>query len=170
MKRLLIMRHAKSSRDDASITDHDRPLNERGNRVAPLMGKFARSQNLKPDLILTSTAKRALRTAELFTSGFGAKLPMCVEKSLYNADVEQFCDTVREVADNESTLMVVSHNPGVERWIYALTGKFETVPTATIAVVSLSNKMDWCDLSSLTSGQLEHIWRPREVLEGETED
>jgi phosphohistidine phosphatase len=131
------------------------------------MGEFVKEQGLKPDLILVSTANRAIRTAELFALGFGRKIPMGIEKDLYNADVEEFCDTVREAAETESTVLVISHNPGVERWVYALTGKFETIPTAGLAVIRLSDKLDWIDLSSLTKGELESVWRPREVLAGE---
>lgn len=170
MKRLLIMRHAKSSWDDESIPDHDRKLNERGIRVAPLMGKFVKQQGLSPDIILSSSALRAIKTAELFVAGFGRKIPIGIEKGLYRADVEEFCDTVREGAENESTVMVISHNPGAERWAYALTGKFETLSTAAIAVVRLSEKMDWFDLTSRTKGDLEHIWRPKEVLPGDKAD
>ena len=167
MKRLLIMRHAKSSWDDESIPDHDRKLNDRGLRVAPLMGGFVKQQGLAPDIILTSSATRAIKTAELFNTGFGKKIPIVIEKSLYRADVEEFCDTIREGAETESTVLVISHNPGVERWIYALTGKFETIPTAAIASIRLSDKIDWFDLTSLTQGDLENVWRPREVLAGE---
>jgi phosphohistidine phosphatase len=153
MKRLLIMRHAKSSWDDESIPDHDRKLNDRGLRVAPLMGGFVKQQGLTPDIILTSSALRAIKTAELFNAGFGKKIPIGIEKSLYRADVEEFCDIVREGAEAESTVLVISHNP-----------------TAAIASVRLSDKLDWFDLTSRTKGDLDNVWRPREVLAGEQEE
>lgn len=164
------MRHAKSSWDDESIPDHDRKLNDRGVRVAPLMGRFVKQQGLSPDIILTSSASRAIKTAELFVAGYGRKIPIGIEKGLYRADVEEFCDTVREGAETESTVLIISHNPGVERWAYALTGKFESLSTASIAVIRISDKLDWFDLASRTKGELENVWRPREVLPGEQED
>ncbi len=164
MKRLLIMRHAKSSRDDANLPDEKRPLNSRGQRDAPLMGELAASKNIVPELILSSTAVRAATTAELFVKGLGKRTRLGLDRNLYRADVEEFCDSLREGADSEKSVMIVSHNPGVERWVYALTGQFETMPTAAIAVVRLSDKVEWQELTALTKGELETVWRPREVL------
>jgi phosphohistidine phosphatase len=164
MKRLLVMRHAKSSWDDESIADHERPLNPRGERNAPQMGKYVVEQQYVPDLILVSTAVRAVATAELFVAGAGCKIPVGLDRNLYHADVENYCDTVREGADSEKTLLVISHNPGVERWIYAITGEFETMPTAAIAVIHFSEKLDWVDINSLTKGSLEAVWRPKEIF------
>ncbi len=164
MKRLLVMRHAKSSWEDKSLPDHKRPLNERGQRDAPQMGQYLARMDCVPDLILSSTADRAVSTARLVVSGLGRKVPVGLEKILCDADVEEFCDVVRFGADAENNVLVISHNPGVERWVYALTGEFETMPTASVAVIDLPDKLDWSDINSLTKGTLANVWRPKEVL------
>ena len=73
MKTLLILRHAKSSWNNPDLSDYDRSLNRRGKRDAPRMGKFLRQQSLIPDLIISSTAKRAKKTAKLFAKAIGYK-------------------------------------------------------------------------------------------------
>ncbi len=165
MKRLLIMRHAKSSWEDETLSDHERPLNPRGQRNAPQMGEYLVANDRVPQLILSSTALRAVSTAQLLVTGLGREVPTGLDKSLYHADVEDFCDTVRNTAYSENTLMVISHNPGVERWVYAITGEFETMPTAAIACIQFPAELYWTDMTSLTSGKLTHIWRPKEIFE-----
>ena len=64
----------------------------------------------------------------------------------------------------QSVVMVVSHNPGVEHWVYSMTGEFETMPTATVAVIQISGKLPWSQLDSETRGVLTEIWRPREIF------
>jgi phosphohistidine phosphatase len=73
MKSILILRHAKSSRKDPDLTDHDRPLNKRGKRDAPRMGRLLRKENLVPDIIISSTAMRARATAQAVAKASGYK-------------------------------------------------------------------------------------------------
>ena len=85
MKTLLILRHAKSSWNNLDLPDYDRPLNKRGKRDAPRMGDFLRHQDLVPDLIISSTAKRAKKTAKLFAKAVGYKEKISLETSFYHA-------------------------------------------------------------------------------------
>ena len=86
MKTLLILRHAKSSWNNLDLPDYDRPLNKRGKRDAPRMGDFLRHQDLVPDLIISSTAKRAKKTAKLFAKAVGYKEKISLETSFIMQD------------------------------------------------------------------------------------
>ena len=85
MKTLLLMRHAKSSWDDPDVADHDRPLNKRGKKDAPRMGQWLAEQGLTPEVIVTSTAKRARKTAELVAESCGCQREPIVLPELYHA-------------------------------------------------------------------------------------
>ena len=164
VKQLLVMRHAKSSWDDESLSDHDRPLNGRGRRVAPLMGQYLVDQKTLPDLVLSSTAMRAATTAHLVVEATGQPIPVGLDQNLYAADIDDFFGTLAHCNGSESTVMVVSHNPGVERCVHALTGKYESMPTAAIAVIELDTEGDWHDIDAMTRASLAVIWRPKEAF------
>src|SRR5688500_2653227 len=99
MKTLLILRHAKSSWDDASLDDHERPLNARGRRDAPRMGDLLRDELLVPDLIITSDAVRAHTTALAVAEAAGYIGPIVVEPRLYHASPEDVLAVLATVAD-----------------------------------------------------------------------
>lgn len=162
MKTLLILRHAKSSWDNATLNDHDRPLNERGKADAPRMGQLLKAKGLLPDLILTSSAERALATAEAVALASDYEGEMRVEHQLYHAYPETYRTVLQGLGDEYGRVLVVGHNPGLELWLAELTGQDVTMPTAALAQVELAIP-HWSDLSAETSGQLAQLWRPREV-------
>nr|NIL98123.1 hypothetical protein [Planctomycetales bacterium]NIP70269.1 hypothetical protein [Planctomycetales bacterium] len=94
MKTLLLLRHAKSSWDDSALDDHDRPLNKRGKRDAPRMGQLLVQQDLVPDCILTSTARRARKTAEAVAKACGGVVPLTEMPELYHATAEEIVGVV----------------------------------------------------------------------------
>ncbi len=164
MKTLLILRHAKSSWDNATLNDHDRPLNERGKADAPRMGQLLKAEGLLPDLILTSSAERALATAEAVVSACGYEKELRVEHQLYHAYPNTYCAVLQELGDEYGRVLVVGHNPGLELWLAELTGQEVVMPTAALAQVELAIP-HWRDLNTATTGQLVHLWRPKEVSE-----
>jgi phosphohistidine phosphatase len=162
MKTLLLLRHAKSSWSDASLDDHDRPLNKRGKRDAPRMGQLLRELRCTPELVLSSTAKRARKTAEEVIQSSGLDITLRLLPQLYHADSVTFVATIRREAGAAECLMVVGHNPGMEDFLMQLTRHDEMMPTAALAEISLPIDA-WQDLALDTAGALRNLWRPKEL-------
>jgi phosphohistidine phosphatase len=162
MKTLLIMRHAKSAWDNAKLADHERPLNQRGKQDAPRMGKLLKDEELVPDLIISSTAERALRTAELTALACDFDGRLLTTRHFYLADPATFLERLREVDDQFNRVMIVGHNPGMEELVADLTGQAEHFSTANIAHVELPIT-SWSQLNEDTAGTLRHLWQPKEI-------
>ena len=162
MKTLLILRHAKSSWKDVYLADHDRPLNKRGKRDAPRMGQFILEEGLLPDLIISSTAKRARKTVEGILEGSGYSTEVGFTRDFYHAYPESFIDILSELDDKYERVMVVGHNPGLEELLEVLTGNYERMPTAALAYVQLPIQV-WGDLGEVSQGELIAVWRPKEL-------
>lgn len=133
MKTLLLMRHAKSSWDDPDLADHDRPLNKRGKKDAPRMGRWLVDAGLVPDLIVTSSANRARKTAELVAEACGHEGDVVVRPELYHASPDVWAEAIRELPDNASRVLCIGHNPGMEETLAAWTDEAVAMPTAAIA-------------------------------------
>ena len=163
MKTLLVLRHAKSSWKDLDVTDHDRALNSRGERDAPRIGKIIAAEEVRPDIILSSTAKRARRTAEAISDALGLSgTAVVLDGRLYLAEPAEVVDVVRNARSDARCVLVVGHNPGLEVLVMRLTGHAEPLPTAAVAAVGLP--MDsWRSLELKVMGQLQQVWRPREL-------
>ena len=112
MKTLLLVRHAKSSWDHPGVDDHDRPLNARGRRDAPEMGRRLAERGLVPDRILSSTALRARTTAQLIAEGLGFDVDRIIlDERLYAASADEVLRVIGEIDGDVGTAMVVGHNP-----------------------------------------------------------
>lgn len=162
MKTLLILRHAKSSWSHSGLGDHDRPLNGRGKIDAPRMGQLLDSEGLVPDLIISSSAKRALTTAQLAAQSAGYQNDIQVTRQLYHAGPEEYIDLLHEIKDSHDRVMVVGHNPGMEELVEELTGRPEGMPTATLAQIELPIN-SWAEMKGEVNGRLVNIWHPREL-------
>ena len=162
MKTLLVLRHAKSSWKDASLSDHDRPLNKRGRRDAPRMGPLIDQEALLPDLIVSSTARRARATADAVAEAAGHDAEILATEDLYHADIPQFADVLAALDGDPATVMVVAHNPGIEDVVEAFGGRYERMPTAALAQIELPIEQ-WADLTPTTAGRLLAVWRPKEL-------
>ena len=162
MKILFLLRHAKSSWKDSGIPDHDRPLKKRGKRDAPRMGELMVKEELFPDLIISSSAKRACKTTELLVEEAGFDCEIVYERDLYAAWPDAYIETLNVLPDQYERVMVVGHNPGLEDLLEMLTDEFERMPTAALAVISLPIT-SWRELSSETRGELVRIYRPKEL-------
>jgi phosphohistidine phosphatase len=163
MKTLLILRHAKSSWKFPDLSDHDRPLNRRGKRDAPRMGKALKERELVPDLVISSTATRAKDTASAVAKHSGYKGKRIRFESLYAAEPGAYLAVLRELTDNYQRVLIVGHNPGVEELIELLTGEIHIVPTCTLAQIEFDIEK-WSDmLRRLTDrGRLVEILKPDE--------
>jgi len=162
MKTLLMLRHAKSSWADPWLDDHDRPLKARGERDAPRMGKFIRQQDLIPDLVITSTAKRARQTAALMAEAAHYDNEVRATRQLYHGAPEDYIEVLQRLPQTYERVMVVGHNPGMEDLLELLTGEFERMKTATLAEIRLPIN-SWLELDDTTEGTLINLWSPREV-------
>ena len=163
MKTLLVLRHAKSSWKDPAVTDHDRPLNSRGKRDAPRIGKIIAAEEVQPEIILSSTAKRARRTAKAISGALGLSgKEVVLDSRLYLAEPAEIIDVVRNADSNAHCILVVGHNPGLEVLVIRLTGHAEPLPTAAVAAVSLPIN-SWRSLELSEMGQLQQVWRPRDL-------
>jgi phosphohistidine phosphatase len=161
MKTLLLMRHAKSSWKDEMLADHDRPLNKRGKRDAPRMGMLMREEGLAPDLILSSSAMRAFRTAELAAEACGFDGEILVNRDLYAAGPESFFEALEQIPDECNLVLAIGHNPGMEELLEGLTDEVQAMPTAALAQIELDID-HWADLQE-KSGRLVELWLPRNL-------
>lgn len=161
MKTLLILRHAKSSWSNSHISDHERPLNERGKSDAPRVGRLLQQQGPLPDLIVSSSAERALATAEAVALGADYHSEIAVTRSLYHAGVEEYIELLQGLPERVNAVMIVGHNPGLEELLFALSGERESMPTAALAEIDLPID-SWQQLDEGTEGRLSNLWRPRE--------
>jgi len=162
MKTLLLLRHAKSSWDDASLSDFDRPLNERGNRTAPVMGSWLRKKKLKPDLVLSSPAVRARQTTQIVCEAAGWAGPVQYDERVYEAPVQRLLSIVSQIENEVNLTMMVGHNPGLEELVEALTGESCRMPTGAVALIEL-NVEQWQEVRRAL-GKLKWLIRPRDIM------
>ena len=161
MKTLLLLRHGKSSWTDTTLTDHDRPLKKRGRNAAQRVGCLLSELNLVPDHILTSSAVRAVATAQLVSESamFGGEIE--TEPDLYHADPAALAAIASRVLNRFDRVLIVGHNPGLEDWLARLVGSVAVFPTAALAQIELPID-SWLDLLPDTRGTLQGLWRPKE--------
>jgi phosphohistidine phosphatase len=162
MKTLFVLRHGKSSWSDASLDDHDRPLKGRGKKAAKKIGQLLRERGWLPDLVLSSTARRAYATARLALMEAGYEGEIVKVEDLYFASVhKQLAAVSRHARRKDKSVLIVGHNPALEELVGTLTGGEVSMTTANLAVVELDIK-DWGKLPG-TRGQLRDLVRPREL-------
>jgi phosphohistidine phosphatase len=149
MKTLLIIRHAKSSWDNASISDIDRPLNDRGRHDAPVMARRLIKAGARIDLFVSSPAKRARQTAESFIREFGKKeKEIRFVPELYHAAVQTFKEVVAGLKNDYDSAAIFSHNPGITAFVNTLTSvRLDNMPTCAVFAVT-SPAEDWGQFQS----------------------
>jgi phosphohistidine phosphatase len=151
MKNLLIIRHAKSSWDNITQQDFDRPLNDRGTRDAPVMAKRLLKRDIEIDAFVSSPANRALSTATYFAETYEKKQKHIIQvETLYHAEVTTFYKVVSELVDDLKTVAIFSHNPGITEFVNSLTtSRIDNMPTCGIFAVKADIKK-WKDFASAT--------------------
>jgi phosphohistidine phosphatase len=155
MKTLFILRHAKSSWDDANMADFDRPLNKRGLETAPLVGETIRKNKFQIDSIICSPAKRAEQTAFLVKETAQIEADIRFDDRIYEASSHRLLEIASGLDNDFQSAMLVGHNPGLEGLLKMLTQKVEAMPTAALAVIDLKIgswkeiHMDCCNLRTV---------------------
>jgi phosphohistidine phosphatase len=162
MKTLLLLRHAKSSWKDSDLDDHERPLNKRGKKDAPRMGKLLKDEDLLPDLIVASSAKRCRKTADHVIHASGYRGETRITGELYESDAAKLRAVVAAFDDRASRALLIAHNPGMEEFLESLLGVYTPLTTAALAQVELPIDR-WSELTGDTRGNLVKLWQPREL-------
>jgi phosphohistidine phosphatase len=163
VKRLYILRHAKSSWDDAELADHERPLAPRGEQAAARIAEHVRSEEIAPALVLCSTALRARQTLATLLPVLGGDTEIRLEEALYGAGLDDVLARVREVPEAVPSVLLIGHNPTLHELALALTGRedaLERFPTGALASVTFTTT--WSELAE-GGGELEGFVVPRDL-------
>lgn len=149
MKQLILVRHAKSSWDFIDMEDFDRPLNDRGNRDAPVMAKRLLKKDIDIDLFVSSPAKRALATATIFAEAYHKKQKKIIQQAaLYEASVSAFYEVVAGLDNEAKSAAIFSHNPGITDFVNSITHtRIDNMPTCGIFAVKADIKK-WGDFEA----------------------
>ncbi len=166
MKTLSIVRHAKSSWDDESLSDRERPLNKRGHRDAPVMADRMTSAGIRPSLILSSPAVRAFTTAKLIAEQINyPKEFLQREDELYLASLDTLLDVLVAQDANFNSIMLVGHNPGLTDFVnYLVPGLTNNLPTSGVVAVNFEQD-DWSLYDRPEIGLLLHDYPKRKPTE-----
>jgi phosphohistidine phosphatase len=142
MKTLLLVRHAKSSWDNASLSDFERPLNERGKEDAPLMAQRLKEKKIKINAFVSSPAKRAKKTAKIFMKEYGKDTEeLVLIPSLYEASIKDFYTAIEQMDDKYDSVALFSHNPGISDFVNSLeTFPVYDMPTCAIYALEIDTK------------------------------
>lgn len=158
MSTLLVLRHAQAAPEGPSSSDRDRALTEDGRLAAARMGRLMKDEQLLPDLLLSSSARRTRETVNEFRDASGYAGPIHYLDELYLAEVSAIVDAIAVHADAASRVLLVGHNPGLEELVAQLTGESVSLPTA--ALVECTFELDdWSELGA-RKGRLERLFRP----------
>ena len=160
MKTLLLLRHAKSSWKTGNVKDFDRPLNQRGMKAAPQVGKSLRKRKLKLDLVLSSPAERARQTAQVVLESARLSVELRYDERIYEAGAAQLLEVVSQIEDSANVAMLVGHNPGMEDLLKVLTGEKRHLSTAAFACIELDVEK-WNKVRAGV-GRLEWLAKPKE--------
>jgi phosphohistidine phosphatase len=164
MKRVYLLRHAKSSWKHDELADRDRPLAGRGRRAAKAIAEHMRAQELKPELVLCSTARRARETLERIEPALG-RAPVRLEAELYGASARELLARLRRLPDVVGSVLVIGHNPAIHELALELAGPAPELagklPTAALATLAFDG-WDWSELGPEAT-ELVELTRPRDL-------
>jgi phosphohistidine phosphatase len=170
MKRLYLLCHAKSSWDDQTLADHDRPLAPRGRRAAKVMAKHLGRKGIAPELVLCSPSTRTRQTLKRIGPGLGKNADVRIEPELYAAPARDLLEVLHKVPDEVESVMLIGHNPGIQDIALSLDSggaasrrgrsKF---PTAALATLELN--ATWRELEP-GSAELVSLVKPKELSGG----
>jgi len=142
MKILILVRHAKSSWDDTGLPDKYRPLNERGKRDAPKMGKRLAKRDVEVDLILASPAKRAIETARVFADKLDYKRKdIAADDRLYPGAVDDLLKIIYNLGKNVNRVMLVGHHPALSKLAHRFSSDINRMPTCAVAEFKFKAKI-----------------------------
>lgn len=168
MKRLFILRHAKSTVADPAVDDFDRSLAPRGRRAAPLMARYMRDRDYCPDVALCSLAVRACETWAYVRAELGCSPVEDFRRDLYLAEPRALLETIRGLSDRYSSALIIGHNPGIQTLALGLLGHgsasvdpFGKYPTGALAVFDF-DAPSWTDIAP-GRGKLVDFKRPKDI-------
>ena len=140
MKTLLILRHAKAENKGKEMvaTDHPRALTGRGRDEASEIGRRLAAQGVRPDLMVSSDARRAYQTATLAATELPEAAPIQLDPDVYNASLDTLLAVVRRQPDSAECVVLVGHNPGFENLASALAGQSLALPTGGLACLTFA--------------------------------
>ncbi|MFN4281494.1 MAG: SixA phosphatase family protein [Alphaproteobacteria bacterium] len=177
MKRLYLLRHAKSSWGDPGLADHERPLNARGQAAARVMARHLASHDLPPQAILASTARRVAETLEILRPDGGLEsAPVLRDRGLYLAEPPALLSRLRQAPADADSLMMVGHNPGLHDFALRLAGEVGAAnmamrqnlraayPTCALAVIDFPLAENWQEIG-WGDGRLEDFVTPKGLAE-----
>ncbi|MFO0728682.1 MAG: histidine phosphatase family protein [Myxococcota bacterium] len=162
LKTLLLVRHAKSSWEEPSLGDRERPLNGRGRRDAPRMGALLRRLGQCPERILSSDAVRARATALTMAEAAGFSGSIQFLRDLYEASPAGVLEAAARTDEPTTRLMIVGHNPGLEALVGRFVGQDLHFPTAAIAIIDLPIAA-WRELGPATVARAAKVVRPKDL-------
>ena len=155
MKTLCLVRHAKSSWDDATLPDRERPLAERGWRELATIGKRLAQRERRPDLILSSPATRALATAEAIAQALDYRRKhILVDERLYAQQADTLLEVVRALGERHKYVLLVGHNPELSELAQRLSGDIAHLPTCAVAEFRFDIK-SWADVGTVAPERVE---------------
>lgn len=154
MKRLWLLRHAKSSWDDLSLPDPDRPLAPRGQRAVRLLAAHLAASDVRPSVVLCSSSLRTRQTLAAILPALGDDLEVRIEPALYGAGATHLLDRLQAVSNRVSSAMLIGHNPGIQDLALALAadgpalaGLREKFPTGALVTLELDAER-WGDVDT----------------------
>jgi phosphohistidine phosphatase len=170
MKRLYLLRHAKSSWDDPTLADQDRPLAPRGRKAAKVMARHLRRNGISPELVLCSPSRRTRQTLKRIAPHLGKNAKVQIEPELYAASAATLLGKLQEVPDEVDSVMLIGHNPGIQDLALSLarTGSENAkvrskFPTAALATLELN--ATWRELGP-GSAELVSFAKPKDLSSG----
>jgi phosphohistidine phosphatase len=167
MRRLYLLRHAKSSWDDPALADHDRPLAPRGRRASKAIGGHLRREGIAPSLVLCSSSTRTRETLTLIAPSLGEGTDVQIKSELYAASAEDLLGALREVPDEVESAMLIGHNPGIQDLTLSLAASGAEMarvrrkyPTAALATLDVEGS--WRELAP-DAAELTSFVKPKEL-------
>jgi phosphohistidine phosphatase len=159
---LYLLRHAKSSWKDASLSDFERPLKRRGREAAQLVGERLAQEKLKNPVLICSPAVRTRETAELVLKSSKLRVEERWDERIYEASLRDLRQVVTEIPDDKKVVILIGHNPGFEELLAFLTGESRRMPTAALAKIEF--EVSWKDIEA-RSGKLDWFTTPKALSE-----
>ena len=159
-RRLIIMRHAKSTHDDPTLSDHQRPLSDRGWSQAREISERLVENDWVPQILISSDSTRTRQTWEAMTALHDEEITLQWDENLYLAGPQAIASALEELRDEITDVMVLGHNPGWEAALAYFTGEYQTLTTSNAVLLS-AQADSWSDLLRPKAFELVSILRPR---------
>lgn len=163
-RRLIILRHAKSSWDSDAADDHSRPLNKRGRRDAPRMGEHLRRRGWLPTTVISSDSRRTRETVKGLFSDVDLEPEVVFTRSLYHAGLNEIREAIAEHGDDATEILVVGHNPGWEDAVATLSGAHHRFTTCNAALFEVEAE-SWDEAFESGDWHLDALLKPRDLAD-----